>query len=230
MINPRSAKIAAGMKKRERSAFRTAPLRSPERARSGNPSAATTEPKRALQRSSDASLAHAERGRKLREAAAGRDQRWPGLSASHLLSLSLFFFSCTAVSREQLEESFRPAINRRSKQLVARRPVPPRSMSKEQELAVVQCARWVAQYGESFEGIVAAKNADNPLFAFLTERSGTDKAHAATLKFFAQRKSYEKFLTRKAAAAALASKKESPKKSRASSPPSSFGTHSSPSW
>lgn len=229
MINPRSAKIAAGMKKRERSAFRTAPLRSPERARSGNPSAATTEPKRALQRSSDASLAHAERGRKLREAAAGRDQLLARFVRICCLSHSLFF-SCTAVSREQLEESFRPAINRRSKQLVARRPVPPRSMSKEQELAVVQCARWVAQYGESFEGIVAAKNADNPLFAFLTERSGADKAHAATLKFFAQRKSYEKFLTRKAAAAALASKKESPKKSMASSPPSSFGTHSSPSW
>jgi hypothetical protein len=66
-------------------------------------------------------------------------------------------------------------------------------------MAVVQCARWVAQYGEGFEAVVAEKNAANPLFNFLSEarmRQPGAKASPA-MRFFNQRKAYEQLLAKK---------------------------------
>jgi hypothetical protein len=217
MINKNSARIAEKMK--------LAPLTSPERARLGRPasSGGFTAPNvpngaakasvtlatssvmaaskvKASARSLHASEVHAERARKARQAAAPPTiGRQSGLAPER-----------------HAQEQFRPVINQRSKELIGKRPIPPKALSKEQEHAVVQCARWVVQYGDAFESVVAEKNQGNPLFNFLAEAKAVHSGGIAArpspaVRFFIQRKAYERLLAeKKPIASAIASATPTP--------------------
>jgi tetratricopeptide (TPR) repeat protein len=218
-INKKSAKMAQKMK--------LAPLGSPERTRqgpagssNGSGQASKKPPTRlktaasaviaasklsASERSLNASELHAERARKARQTAAAAP---PAIGRK--IGPAVAAGGSGSAAKDGTSE-FRPVINKRSKELVGKRPMPPRSMGKEQELAVVQCARWVVQYGDAFESVVAEKNAGNPLFDFLTEAKqaagagGTAARPSPVVRFFNQRKAYERLLATKPAAAASAS-------------------------